>query len=214
MELPEKSFVFCPQFNSASHAGHDATGAFQPGAGLYRRHYEGLGKQVVSYRFDNTAPDANRRRAILDAFQRGAGSQRYDAFVYFGHGSSHAMRSAGFNLAAIDDLARALRIYAKPSAKIVLYACSCAASGGFAYQLARALSGWAHTGLTVIGHTTIAHSYRNPQVRRFPSSRGEAGEAVAPDGKYAAWAAALHDRDSLFWAEFPFMTPVEINAAL
>ena len=76
MTPPEKSFVFAPLFNSppdeANPNGHDATGAFHPGMAAYRRLYEGLGKQVVTFKFANGRGQSRdrRRQSIINAMQQ------------------------------------------------------------------------------------------------------------------------------------------------
>lgn len=219
MMPPDKSFVFAPLFNSppdeANPNGHDATGAFHPGMAAYRRLYEGLGKQVVTFKFDNSRgqPRDRRRQSIINAMQQSAGSRRYDAIVYFGHGSPRGLVSASFGEDALDMLSGALLQHCQPSVKVVLYACSCAAPGGYAFKLAKRLSCWSHKGMTVFGHPTAGHSFRNPMVRRYPSNRGETGETVCPDGMVADWRRAMHGHTEL-WAKMPFMTREEIAAAL
>ncbi|HEY4250094.1 MAG TPA: hypothetical protein VGM87_02785 [Roseomonas sp.] len=219
MTPPEKSFVFAPRFNSppdeANLGGHDATGAFHPGMERYERLYEGLGKQVVTFRFDNSRgqPAARRRQSIIDAMQRNAGSQRYDAIVYFGHGSPRGLLSASFGEGALDALSAAILQHCQPSVKVILYACCCAAPGGFAFKLAKQLGRWSHKGMAVLGHPTRGHSFRNPLVRRYPSDRGETGQTVCPDGMFADWQHAMRGHAE-FWALMPFMTTEELAAAL
>jgi len=218
MQVPKKSFVFAPRFNQppdhANPHGNDATGAFHPGLEQYRSLYEGLGGQVVTLLFDNHAPAARRRSEIIDAMQRRVGTDRYDAIVYFGHGWHGGLASAGFNVASLDELATALRTYAKPSAKVVLYACSCAAPGGYAYKLAQRLVGFANNGFEIFGHPIEGHSFRNPMVRRYPSNRGEEGETVCPAGHFASWAETMRTGRDHYWAKMPFMTMAERAAAL
>lgn len=216
---PEKSFVFAPSFNSppdeANPSGHDATGAFHPGMERYQQLYQSLGKQVVTFRFDNSRgqPAGRRRQSIINAMQQNAGSRRYDAIVYFGHGSPRGLGSASFGEDALDELSAAILQHSQPSVKVVLYACSCAAPGGYAFKLAKRLGRWSHKGMAVLGHPTRGHSFRNPLVRRYPSNRGETGQTVCPDGMFADWLHAM-ERRAEFWAKMPFMTQDEIAAAV
>lgn len=218
MTPPEKSFVFAPMYNETPKPGeppkNDATGAFQPGMAIYKKLYEGMGKQVVTFKFDNTAPGKTRRQSILDAMQRNCGGVWYDAIVYFGHGWKGGLASAGFTNDNRETLTDAIWDYGTPGVKVILYACSCATPGGYAYKMAQDLNCWAQYGLEVFGHPSVGHSFTNPQVRRYPSSQGETGETVCPDGKVAAWMKAMRNERDAFWARMPFMTREELAAAL
>ncbi len=217
MTPPEKSFVFAPMFNQTPKAGepptNDATGAFHPGMAIYKRMYEGMGKQVVTLKFDNHAPAAQRRRQILDAMQNNCGGQWYDAIVYFGHGWKGGLASAGFDNASRGSLTDAIWDYGTPGVKVILYACSCAEPGGYAYKMAQDLSCWAQYGLEVFGHPSVGHSFLNTQVRRYPSNLGETGETVCPDGKLKGWLKNMKSERDGFWAQMPFMTRDELAAA-
>jgi hypothetical protein len=219
MEAPRKSFIFGPMFNeppdAANPLGNDATGAFQPGMDAYRRLYEGLGMEVVSHRFVNTKGNGKERRAsIINAMQQGCGSKWYDAVVYFGHGDKNWLVSAGFGLDTLSEFTDAVWDCGEPSVKVVLYACSCATPGGIAYRIGWDLNCFANAGFQCFGHPSVGHSFRNPQVRRYPSSKGETGETVAPASKIAPWLKAMADPKNDLWARFPFMTPEEIAAEL
>lgn len=218
MTPPEKSFVFAPLHNSRPKENeppqNDAKGAFHPGMEIYRKLYEGMGKQVVTFKFDNYAPAKQRRQSILDKMQQNVGSQWYDAIVYFGHGWKGGLASAGFDDGSRGDLTDAIWAYGQPSVKVVLFACLCATPGGYAYKIAQDLNCWANEGMEVFGHPSVGHSFTNPQVRRYPSNKGETGETVCPDGKLQAWLKAMKNERSGFWAQMPFMTPDELAAAL
>ncbi len=214
MSLPARSFACAPRFDGAPDAqnphGHDSTGAFQPGMERLRDCFEAAGGTVVTHLFDNHGTGRARRRDVLAALERAGAGGRLDAFLYFGHGWPGGLSSASFGEDDVDELAAAIIRACNPSAQIVLYACSTAAPGGFAYRLGRALGAWASHGMAVFGHPVLGHSFRNPMVRRFPSSRGETGETVAPAGQFSAWARAM--ANTTLWARFAFLTPQEINA--
>lgn len=219
MEIPEKSFVFAPMHNQQPEEGeparHDATGAFHPGMNIYKRLYEGMGKQVVTYKFDNYAPAAKRRTAILNAMQQNVGGQWYDAIVYFGHGWKGGLSSAGFNNSSLDELTDAIWTHGQPWVKVILYACSCGVPGGYAHKISQKLVSWHVVGMKVFGHPSVGHSFMNPQVRRYPSNMGETGETVCPPGRVATWTKKMRDetgKQGAFWARMPFMTPEEIEA--
>lgn len=218
MEAPAKSFVFCPLYNEVPKPDeppkNDAKGAFHPGMSLYKKLYEGMGKEVVTFKFDNTAPAKQRRQSILDKMQQGCGSQWYDAIVYFGHGWKGGLASAGFNNDSREALTDAIWQYGTPGVKVLLYACSCAIPGGYAYKMAQDLNMFAAAGMEVYGHPSVGHSFTNPQLRRYPSNQGETGETVCPDGQVAKWLKAMRDERSCYWAKVPFMSREEIAASL
>ena len=214
MSTPARSFACAPRFDGPPDAhnphGHDATGAFQPGMERFRDCHAAAGGVVVPHLFNNHGVARARRRDILAAFERAGAAGRFDAFVYFGHGWPGGLSSGGFDADDVPILGEAIIRLCKPDAKVVLYACSAAAPGGFAYQLGRYLGGWANHGMEVFGHPVLGHSFRNPMVRRFPSSRGETGETVAPPGQFDAWRRAM--AQTTLWARFAFLTPAEISA--
>ncbi|MBR0669099.1 hypothetical protein GXW71_32415 [Roseomonas hellenica] len=218
MTPPEKSFVFAPMHNMRPKENeppqNDAIGAFHPGMSIYKKMYEGMGKQVVTFKFDNYAPAKQRRQSILDKMQQGAGSQWYDAIIYFGHGWKGGLASAGFDNASRGDLTDAIWYYGQPWVKVVLFACSCATPGGYAYKMAQDLNCWANEGMEVLGHPSVGHSFTNPQVRRYPSNQGETGETVCPDGRVQGWLKKMRDERAGFWAQMPFMTREELAAAV
>lgn len=214
MTMPARSFACAPRFDSPPDAqnpqGHDSTGAFQLGLERLRDCHQAAGGTVVTHLFDNHARGQERRRDVLTALGQATAGGRLDGFMYFGHGWPGGLSSASFGLDDVPTLAEAIIRATNPGAKIVLYACSAAAPGGFAYQLGRALCAWANHGMAVFGHPVLGHSFRNAMVRRFPSSRGETGETVAPPGQYDAWRRAM--ANTTLWARFAFLTPEEIRA--
>jgi hypothetical protein len=189
MDAPNRSFVFFPAHNQLPDAhnpkGNDATGAFQPGAEMYRKYYTGLGKAVVMCKFDNQAPAEKRRAQILNAMAVGAGEAWYDAIVYFGHGYKDGMPSAGFGPNSIGSLNDAIWNYGQYSVKVILYACSCAAEGGYAWRISESMKPWANEGYRVYGHLSAGHAFTNPQVRQYPNGGSVAGIRTAPAGKIA-----------------------------
>lgn len=219
MEAPIRSFVFAPRFNqppdAANPNGNDATGAFHPGMAMYKKLYEGMGGTVITHLFDNSKGNGkNSRQGIINAMSQNSNGELYDAVVYFGHGDKNFLVSPGFSKNNVVDLTNAIDTYGSPGVQIILYACSCAASGGIAYSMAESLSRWAPYGLRVLGHTSPGHSFMNPQVRVFPASYGVDGVSLVPAGRLKAWNAAMLNPKKNFWARFPFMSEDEILAEI
>ncbi len=218
MDAPQRSFVFYPMHNQAPDVhnpqGNDATGAFHPGAAMYQKYYTKLGCDVTMCKFDNHLPGDQRRAQILNALAIGAADGWYDAIVYFGHGYKDGMPSAGFALKSIDELTNAIWSYGQYSVKVVLYACSCAIDGGYAWRISEAMKPWAQEGYGVYGHSSAGHAFMNPQVRQYPNGGAVTGIKTAPAGKIPAWIKALNDPKSTLWLRFPFMSEEEIAAEL
>lgn len=215
MDAPRRSFVFAPRFNQppdkANPNGNDATGAFQPGMAMYKKLYEGMGGTVITHLFDNSKGNGkNSRLGIINAMAQNSNGEFYDAVVYFGHGDTNYLVSPGFSKNNVTDLTNAIDIYGAPGVQVILYACSCAASGGIAYSMADSLSRWAQYGMRVLGHTSAGHSFMNPQVRIFPGSNGLDGVSPIPPGRVKAWNAAMMSQKGNLWARFPFMSDDEI----
>jgi hypothetical protein len=218
MQPPRKSFVFAPAYdekpNAANPNGRDATGGFHVGMKLWKQKYEKLGGTVVTCVFDNRQNNAARRAEILTALQRGCGGTWYDAFVYFGHGIPKGLPSAGFYMDDIGTLADAIYYYCDFNVKVLLYACSAGAPGGFTYRLGDELGFMKNYGFAAYSHALDGHTFTNPTVRRFPSNLGQTGVTVAPAGKIAQWIKAMENPKRELWAEFPFMTDEEIRNAV
>lgn len=217
MEAPNRSFVFYPAYNSPPDEhnphGNDATGAFQPGAEMYRRLYEGMGKTVVMCKFDNHK-GANPREQILNAMNLGAGDGWFDAIVYFGHGTKDYMVTAGFGPETVADFNNAVWANGQYDVKVVLYACGCAADNGIASWISDSMVPWANTGYRVYGHKVLGHAFMNPIVRHYPNIGTGNGAITCPEGKASAWIRAFNNPKSTLWARFPFMTQDEVAAEL
>src|SRR5262245_8242098 len=189
-----KGIIFAPQYDQppdeGNPAGHDATGAFQPGAAIFQSTHN-LPAPVL---FDNKQAQPARRRDILAKIRSATGSPEevpydLDVIAYFGHGIKTSLPSAGFATANIPDangeigLPTTIASKAKNGVLVILYACSAGETGGFAAQLATALT---LKNATVIGHELAGHTFTNPLVRRYP-----AGDYVigTRDTLFKKWAA-------------------------
>lgn len=192
-----RGLILAPAHNTSGK--HDATGAFHPGAVDFRSHY-GLPDPVF---IDNLRPHAERRRAALEAIRSASGP--LDVVAYFGHGTPHGLPSLGFEARHIGDLAGALAGVLAASGKVVLYACSAGALGGFGAKLAEALGGSGSRQNTVYGHTCSGHSFYNPFVTGFPPG----DFVVTPSSAtFRAWRRRL--RSTNLWLRFPLISAAQL----
>lgn len=182
-------FAVTPAQNSDDRK--DATGAFIPGAQRIAKAYGG------SYRtFDNLG--SNVKKKFLDTISDGPGS--LDMFCYFGHGWKNQLGSAKiFSDKDMDDLADVLRSKVRPGGVIVLYACWAGINGGFSTMLQKKI-GW---DTWVYGHTTLGHSFANPDVSEVQQNRNPGFRELFRGDLRAAWSEALHYTD--MWLRFPLM---------
>lgn len=201
----------------------DAQGAFIPQSEGFAKYRRAHGDIVESVGFDNLLPDVKRRGAFVDAIRN---ASKFDALVYFGHGTRRGLPSAGFTLATIDALVDAINARAAENLIIALYACSTAntpiaggvdGDGGFADVLRDKLSTLGHKGW-IDAHTIAGHATINRYSRRFYLSGDGPGTGgtwlIAPGSpEWGAWGELLKsDRDLRFG--FPFMTEGELHARL
>lgn len=202
----KKALVLAPKENSPGKK--DATGAFHIGAKAFERIF-GLAK---THYFDNGdgVSDSARRREVLDMIRSAPGP--LDIIGYFGHGFTSGLSSAKIYSRHLGDLADAIRSNSSTDCKVMLYACSAGAFGGFASQLADRLNPWYAFGLpgrTVYGHTNVGHTFYNPNVTRFPAAE----YVVEPGGDHwAKWRQCIRHTD--LWARFPFMDEMELQNVL
>jgi hypothetical protein len=210
MTPPRNAFAFAPMFNHPpdehNPSGHDATGAFQPGANWFGRWCNDQNEASSNILLFNN--HASPDRAVFDQILHGLAISPYqlDAIAYFGHGTPNLMVSARIGQGFFDEFVTSLRSNAGMGVNIMLYACSCGAPGGFAAKLADALS---DLDATVYSHASVGHAFRNPMVRKFPG-----GTRVCPDGMVTAWLRAFADQKNDLWIRFPFMSDDEIRAEL
>jgi hypothetical protein len=192
-------FAVTPATNSDDRC--DATGAFIPGAQRFAMAYKGSFKT-----FDNVGSHAKRN--FLQTIKDGPGS--LDIFSYFGHGYKTQLGSAKiYTDQDIEDFAAVLREKLKGDAVVVLYACWAGIEGGFSTKLQGKLG----PGVWVYGHTTLGHSYANPDVSEVQQSRSPRFRRLfAGSDLKAAWAESLRHTD--MWLRFPIMWDVYIEREL
>lgn len=150
-------FAVTPATNSDDKC--DATGAFLPGAQRFANAYNGAFKS-----FNNVGSQVKKN--FLQTIKDGPGS--LDIFAYFGHGYKTQLGSAKiYTDQDLEDFAAVLKEKLKPSATVVLYACWAGIEGGFSTKLQEKIG----PGVWVYGHTTLGHSYANPDVSEVQQSR-------------------------------------------
>jgi hypothetical protein len=216
------AFIFAPATNSH---GNDANGAFRPGAQAFKK-INGTPQDI--FYFDWRDGEAAKRKKIISKLLSTPcdDPDGLDAVVYFGHGTTNALESAGFRANAsskaprtdIMDLASAIASVCKHDGRVILYACSSGSlPTSFASALATALG---TTDAVVFGHTCVGHSFTNPYVTTFEA--GSSGRFVVEPGSrnWRAWVKAIHAGNTNdptknpLWAQFPFLDDDAIRARL
>lgn len=185
---------------SINHSGrHDATGAFIPGGRAFSRRY---GMPLIEL------DDVNDRETMINRISE---TRSVDTIAYFGHGTSHSLSSADIGERNTGALAAAINRSATRGCRIVLYACSSGAAGGFAESLARQTAGG---GTIVFAHTTVGHAYRNPHVVAYPNQGNSDAPYLFRPGSdiFRSWQRKLHDTD--LWMRFPFLSRETIASEL
>ncbi|MCH6551211.1 MAG: hypothetical protein IH804_04260 [Planctomycetes bacterium] len=215
--------AFAPMHNS--HGKRDATGAFIPEATRFIM-AAAVGSRLVL--FDNSKPFAARRREVLREIPK---HKDLDAVAFFCHGSMKSIQ-AGFGMRSARLLAYALSLESRSDFLVVpLYCCSTGddpdddpitaagtGEGSFADKLRDELCGNDIKYTRVMGHTTVAHTTKNPHVVFFDgmgTPEGvEGGYAPVKPGtkSWGPWRRGLRSGDLRY--RFPFMTPGEIHAEL
>lgn len=192
-------FAVTPSTNSDDKC--DATGAFLPGA---KRFADAFGGSFRS--FNNLG--SNAKKDFLQTVSDGPGS--LDVFAYFGHGWKTQLGSAKIHTEKdMDALVEALKPKLKTDATVVLYACWAGFPGGFSTKLQEKLG----PGMWVYGHTTLGHSFANPNVSEVQGVRNpKFRELFKTSDLMAAWAESLRYTD--MWLRFPIMWDTYIEREL
>jgi hypothetical protein len=191
-------FAVTPATNSDDKC--DATGAFLPGAQRFANAFGGSYKS-----FDNAS--SQTKKSFLKTIEDGPGS--LDIFAYFGHGWKTQLGSAKiYSDKDMDDLAEVLKKKLKGDAAVVLYACWAGFEGGFSTKLQEKLG----TGIWVYGHTTLGHSFANPNVSEVQQVRSPNYRRLFEGDLMGAWAESLRYTD--MWIRFPIMWDMYIEREL
>jgi hypothetical protein len=227
----ERVLCFVPKFNSEGKK--DATGAFQPEAATFIKLAK-AGSEI--YLFDNSVPLPVRRKEVL-AKLKASVNKGFTSVSFFCHGWQDGIQ-AGYTRKSVAELAQAINeiVYPKPNSVaetvvIPLYCCSTgedpqddpltAAGTGddsFADKLRDALCAVGQVNCRVMGHTTVAHTTRNPMVlfmdgMGIPTGGVGGYPPVSPkSANWTAWKKALQNSDLRF--RMPYMSPAEIHDEL
>lgn len=216
------AFIFASGVNEK---GLDADWGFRLGAEEFKKIHQI--PQPICY-FDWRKSRADRRKKIIDdLISVGCDDpEGLDAVVYFGHGQSDALLSAGFyspqggNVITdeVQDLANMIVATSKHDVKVILYCCS---SGKLMNSFAGSLSAaMAPMDARVYGHTVKGHTFANAYVSLFESSM--VGSYLVEEGS-KAWPSWKLEMDAAntknwkrhqLWALFPFMDPAVLNGGI
>jgi len=222
----ERVLCFVPTHNVEGKK--DVTGAFLPEANAFIAASGGSGKIVA---FDNSKSLAARRKEVLNYLTSCGPTSGYTSVAFFCHGWLNGIQ-AGFQRRHVGELAAAIaKLIHEDDVIVPLYCCSTgkdeqddpltAAGTGddsFADKLRDAMCAEGIVQCRVMGHTTVAHTTKNPMVL-FMDGMGvpEGGVGGYPpvspkSANWKKWKKALQTTDLRF--RMPYMTAAEIHAEL
>jgi hypothetical protein len=183
-------FAVTPSTNSDDKC--DATGAFLPGAQRFANAFGGSFKS-----FDNVG--AQVKKNFLQTIQDGPGG--LDIFAYFGHGYKTQLGSAKiYTDKDREELAEVLASKMNHGGIVILYACWAGFPGGFSTKLQEKMG----KSIWIYGHTTLGHSFANPNVSEVQQDRSPKFRVLFETSELtAAWAESLRYTD--MWVRFPVM---------
>jgi hypothetical protein len=222
----KKLLVFRPEHNS--HGKKDVQYAFKPEAEKFVARVGPRSKIIV---INNRAGMAKRRAQVLDAIKAAETEAGFfDGVAFFCHGWKSGIQ-LGFGTRQADELADAVQDLCDHSfTNIPLYCCSTGGAkksklnspgtgdGSFADTLRDELCAAGAEYARVMGHTTVAHTTKNPFALFFDGMGSPAGGTggYPPVGRgtklWSTWRKALRQTDLRF--RFPFMEVSEIHAEL
>jgi hypothetical protein len=189
------AFAIAPSQNVGTQ--NDATGAFHVGAHAFSKAYN-----CPWRKYDNSLSYDKTRKAFFDAIQQ-ACPGGLELFAYFGHGIKNALPSPHVDTEAhLDQLVEVLKPKIAKPFVAVLYACSSGMAGGLSGKLREKLG----PDVWVYAHTSVGHSFMNPDVSEEASANSPTYRTFYPYGTdlRAAWAEALKYTD--LWMRFPLLT--------
>lgn len=181
---------------------HDATGAFIPGASKFGKAFNCPWRS-----FDNTGTNTVVRKRFLDTIETQCpGGTNY--FAYFGHGYTKGLGSAHLSNDQLDDLVKVLTPKISKPLVVALFACSCGVAQGFSGKLREKLG----SEVWVYGHTSVGHSFLNPDVSEEASCNSPSYRLFYPYGTElrGPWAEAIKYTD--LWLRFPLLEDATLNA--
>jgi hypothetical protein len=173
---------------------------FKPAAARLRDAYTGGYSE-----FSNGLPYPQNRNDLLKKISMMAGG--LDLFAYFGHGFNTQLGGHILTPDDINKMADALKPKLKPGASVVFYSCLAGSPGG----LTTSVNDRIGQGVWVYGHTTAAHSFKNPDVSEVHNGDGPKFRLFANllgSSLRAAWIESLALTD--LWLRFPLMQHADI----
>jgi hypothetical protein len=181
---------------------NDATGAFLPAAQKFGAAYNCPWRQ-----FDNSGPGVAVRKRFFDTIETNCPGGT-NLFAYFGHGIASGLPSANVYGDDIDDLLKVLVPKIVKPFVAVLYACSAGMAQGFSGKLRSKLG----PDVWVYGHTSVGHTFTNPDVSEEASGNSPTFRQLYGSGSAlrGPWAEALKYTD--LWLRFPLMEDANIDA--
>lgn len=194
-----KAFAVTPANNSKN---NDASGAFIPGAQHFAKAFKGTFKT-----FNNV--HGQSKKNFLAEIDAAPGP--LDLFAYFGHGWNTQLHTAEiYTESDINELAEALKAKLKPNSIAIFYACLAGIENGFTLKLQQKLG----ADVWIYGHTSVGHSFANPDVSEAQRARNPGYRRLYPYGTdlRGPWAEALLYTD--MWLRFPIMWDVYIEREL
>jgi hypothetical protein len=189
------AFAVAPSQNVGTQ--NDATGAFHVGAHAFSKAYN-----CPWRKYDNSVSTDRTRKNFYDAIDQ-ACPAGLELFAYFGHGIKNGLPSPHvYSDKHLDELVEVLRPKISKPFVAVLYACSSGAAGGLSGKLREKFGG----DVWVYGHTSVGHSFMNPDVSEEATDKSPGYRTFYPYGSdlRAAWAEALKFTD--LWMRFPLLT--------
>jgi hypothetical protein len=194
------AFAIAPSQNTGTQ--HDAAGAFHPGAQKFAAAYNAPWRT-----FENVGARKTVQKNFYDTIDKYCPAG-IDLFAYFGHGIVDGLPSPHIGLAELDDFVRVLLPKVSKPFVAVLYACSAGAANGFSGKLREKLG----ADVWVYAHTSVGHSYMNPDVSEEMADNSPSYRLLYPYGSdlRAAWTEALHYTD--LWLRFPLLYNAALNA--
>jgi hypothetical protein len=183
---------------------NDATGAFLPAAQKFGSAYNCPWRQ-----FDNVGAASVVRKRFFDTIKTHCPGGT-NLFAYFGHGIPGGLPSASVYGDNLDELLKVLLPKIAKPFVAVLYACSSGSPQGFTGKLRSKLG----SDVWVYGHTSVGHTFSNPDVSEEASSNSPSFRQLYASGDElrGPWAEALKYSD--LWLRFPLMEDTSIAAAV
>ncbi len=178
----------------------DCDVVFKPGAQRIRKAYNAGYSE-----FHNALPNPRNRDDLITKINEMSGS--LDLFAYFGHGFKDQLGTTILTHQDIEKLGDALKPKLKQGASVIFYSCMAGSSSGLTSLLLDRIG----NDVWIYGHTTYAHSFKNPAVSETHNGDGPRWKMLTDvfgTDLQSAWAEALEMTD--LWLRFPLMQHADI----